>query len=170
MTVRTKIVSCRDKEEKEMISTLEDLTALTPVKVRKKMQKNAAIDHTITDIHLDPGLEDLVRLRVAQIHGCKWSMHEHTKTLKAEGETTRRLRLLKYWRQHAVFCPREKAALNLAEALTRNPINSIPKEAVYVARVFFDKTAMICLTLVILAANDWHYLNDSFSPPNFFEL
>ena len=170
MTPRTKIVACRKGEETEMIRSLEDLTALTPVKFRRNIQKKTAIDYTMTDIHLDPGLEGLVRLRVAQIHGCKWSMHEHTKMLKAEGETTRRLRLLKNWRQQTVFCSREKAALNLAEALTRTPINSIPKEAVYVARVFFDKTAMICLTLVILAANDWHYLNDSFSPPNFFEL
>ena len=166
MTPRTRANFCRKEKVKITIGSLEDLTALTSIKAHKKKRTESNLN--ITDIHLDPRLEDLVRLRVAQIHGCKWSTQAQTRILKAEGETARRLRLLKDWRRQTIFCPREKAALNLAEALTRNPINTVPDEAIHVARVFFDKTATICLTLVILAANDWHYLNDSSTPPHFF--
>jgi alkylhydroperoxidase family enzyme len=153
-----------------MILSLEKMTTSAPAKVPKGRKKGMASDTAGTDMDLDPGLLDLVRLRVAQIHGCEWSMQEQTKKLKAEGETACRLRLLKDWRRQTIFTLREMAALNLAEALTCNPINVVPDEAVRVARVFFGKPAMVCLTAVILAVNDWHYLNDSFSVPSFFIL
>jgi len=167
MTPRTKALFCRTHGEKESIGSLEDLV-LVPVNVQKRREKRPMTDLAMTEIHLDPGLEHLVRLRVAQIHGCEWSIQEQTKKLKAEGETARRLRLLKDWRKQTAFCLREKAALNLAEALTGNPINGVPKEAVHVARIFFDKAEMICLTVVILAINDWRYLSGSCSTPNLF--
>jgi AhpD family alkylhydroperoxidase len=109
-------------------------------------------------LDLDEGLLDLVRLRVVQIHDCPSCMEEHTKELKARGETDLRLRLLKNWRNQAVFSDREEAALNLAEAMTYQPIDSVPTEDLHVARLFFNESEMICLTLAILAVNDWHYL------------
>ena len=120
-----------------------------------------ATDAARTGMDLNPGLLDLVGLRVAQIHDCEWSVQEQVKKLKAKGETSRRMRLLKDWRSEMIFSDREKAALNLAEALTCNPIDSVPREAIHVARLLFDKTAMTLLTMAILAMNDWHYLGDS---------
>jgi AhpD family alkylhydroperoxidase len=108
---------------------------------------------------LDENLLDLVRLRIVQIHGCQPCMEEHTKDLKAHGETELRLRLLKDWRNQAVFSDHEEAALNLAEAMTYQPIDSVPTQDVHIARLFFNESQMVCLMLAILAVNDWHYLN-----------
>jgi AhpD family alkylhydroperoxidase len=102
---------------------------------------------------------DLVRLRVAQIHDCPSCAEEPTKALQAHGETGLRLRLLKDWRARAIFSDREEAALNLAEALTYQPIDSVPTEDLHVARLFFSEREMIALTLAILTVNDWHYLS-----------
>ena len=110
-------------------------------------------------LDLNESLLDLVRLRIVQIHKCRSCMEEHTKELKAHGETDLRIRLLKNWRNQAVFSDREEAALNLAEAMTYQPIDSVPTEDLHIARLFFNESEMICLTLAILAVNDWHYLN-----------
>lgn len=107
----------------------------------------------------DPCLEDLVKLRILQIHGCKSAVQEQKTRLKARGETYQRLRLLEDWRRQAIFSVREKAAFHLAEAFTRNPVSIVSEVAVYVALAFFDKTEIFCLILAILAINDWCYLN-----------
>jgi AhpD family alkylhydroperoxidase len=107
---------------------------------------------------LDPGLLEMVRLRVAQIHGCKGCAQGHAKKLRARGETGARLRLLKDWRREPIFSDREEAALNLTEALTRHSIKTVPGDVVQAAFLFFNESEMLCLILAILAANDWHYL------------
>jgi AhpD family alkylhydroperoxidase len=140
----------RPKEGKEeMIINLKPLKITTPAKARRKKR---------IDIDWNPRLLDLIRLRVAQIHGCKWCERAHAKKLKARGETEARLRLLKDWRQKPIFSDREEAALNLAEALTRNPIRNVPGDVVRTVLLFFNESQILCLILAILAANDWHYL------------
>ena len=153
-----------------MILTLEKRIALVPVTVPKGTKKRTTSNAAQNDRDLDPGLLDLVRLRVAQLHGCEWSVQEHTQRLKLNGERVCRLRALEDWRRQTIFSLREMAALNLAEALTYNPINAVPDEAVRVARVFFGKPAMVHLSAVILALNDWHNLQDPFTPPYSFRL
>jgi len=142
-----------------MFINLENLTALIPTNAPKVRKKKTATELAWTDMDLQPGLLDLIRLRVLQIHDCKGRMDEQTKKLKAHGETDHRLQLLKDWRRQEIFSDREIAALNLAEAVTRHPIRTVPDEAVHAACLFFNESEMICLTLTILAVNDWHYLD-----------
>jgi alkylhydroperoxidase family enzyme len=78
--------------------------------------------------------------------------------LKTKGETAARLRLLNDWRRAPVFTDREEAALNLAEALTHDPIGAVSDDVVHATFFFFNENEMLCLILAILAANDWHYL------------
>ena len=141
-----------------MILSLEKLTTSAPAKVPKRISKKTKVDPAIPDSRLDKGLMDLARLRVVQILSCKRCMREYTAILKATGETDQRLRLLESWREETVFSLREKAALNLAEAVTCNPIGSMPRAAIYPARVFFSEEQLILFVLEIVALIDWHYL------------
>jgi AhpD family alkylhydroperoxidase len=141
-----------------MIFSLQQFTTSAPAKAPKRRQRRTKLDSALADIHLDSELTNLVMLRVSQIHGCKHCMREYTKKLKAKGATVRRLRLLKGWRQEAAFSLREKAALNLAEAVTCNPISSVPSMAIHVASVFFTEEELLLFILDIVAVNDWHYL------------
>jgi AhpD family alkylhydroperoxidase len=107
---------------------------------------------------MDPGLMDLIRLRVVQILGCKRCMREYSTLLKKRGETDQRIRLLESWRNESAFTPREKAALNLAEAVTCNPFSSIPRKAIYPAGIFFTEEQLIIFVVDVVAINDRHYL------------
>ncbi len=142
-----------------MMINLRKLAAWRPTETPKlKMQKTAPGFAEIA-MTLDSSLLALVKLRVAQLHGCKWYVHEQAEMMKTDGETNQRLLVLKDWKRVTIFSDREEAALNLAEVITRNPIDSVPDEDVHAACLFFNETEMIRLILVILAENDWHYLN-----------
>ncbi len=112
-------------------------------------------------VRLETYLLDLARLRVAQIHGCKWNARQLVRSLKTHGERPRRLRLLKDWRTQKIFSDREKAALNLAEAVTLNVMTKVPENAVRIATLIFGESETLCLILAILAENDWLYLGGS---------
>jgi hypothetical protein len=155
---------------KEAMSRLEDLVALSPVTTVKSRKMKTTDDAPVTDIFLDPGLELLVRLRVAQIYGCGWIVQKQAKKPQVEAGTIRHNRIFRNWQRQAVSCSREKAALNMAVALTRNPISTVPDNAICVVRVFFQTVATACVTLVVLGADNWRYLSDSFTPNSLFSL
>ncbi|MCY1012506.1 carboxymuconolactone decarboxylase family protein [Nannocystis pusilla] len=63
-------------------------------------------------------LIDLVYLRVSQINGCAYCLEMHSKSLRDDGETTRRIDVLAGWRVSTAYTPRERAALEWVEAVT----------------------------------------------------
>ena len=147
-----------------MTGSLEELPGLIAPRFARGRKRKRATDPALPGLHRDAGLEDLVRLRIAQIHECEWSRREQTRKLKARGERTLRLNLLGEWRTQMIFSDREKAALNLAEAITFDSIGGVPDQVVRVACLIFSESEMICLVLTILAINDWHYLSSSLAP------
>src|SRR5437588_13129794 len=61
----------------------------------------------------------LVQLRASQINGCSVCLDGHSRMLKKAGETDERLFAVAAWRDTPYFSDAERAALALAEALTR---------------------------------------------------
>ncbi|CAL8900236.1 Carboxymuconolactone decarboxylase family protein [Kocuria varians] len=70
---------------------------------------------------LDPQLVELVMLRVSQINGCSYCLDVHTKRAVKAGVSDQRRGLLPTWEDAAVYSEQEKAALALAETVTRLP-------------------------------------------------
>lgn len=83
--------------------------------VSKRVQQAAA------QAGLDARLVELVCLRVSQINRCAYCLNAHNKKAIAAGETAQRLAVLAAWRDTALFDERERAALTLAESVTRLP-------------------------------------------------
>lgn len=67
---------------------------------------------------LEPVLLDLVNTRASQINGCPFCLDMHTREARGKGETERRLHTLGAWRDAPFFTQRERAALELTEAVT----------------------------------------------------
>lgn len=64
-------------------------------------------------------LVELVKLRVSQINGCAFCLRMHTRDAIAAGETADRLAVLPAWWESQYFSEQERAALTLAERITR---------------------------------------------------
>lgn len=69
---------------------------------------------------LDPTIRNLIEIRVSQLNGCAFCLDMHVKQAKLKDERELRIHHLPIWRESPLFSAKEKAALALAEALTRN--------------------------------------------------
>src|SRR6202042_58181 len=101
---------------------------------------------------------DLVHLRVSQINGCSLGvdMHAHT---RQHGETDERLFTVAAWRDAPYFTDAERAALALAEAVTRLGDAGVPAASWQAAARDFDERALATLVLSIAQTNVWNRLN-----------
>ncbi|RJS47822.1 carboxymuconolactone decarboxylase family protein [Nocardioides cavernaquae] len=70
---------------------------------------------------LDRRLVELVSLRVSQLNGCSYCLDVHTARALKAGETPQRLGVLPAWAEAGLYTEIERAALELAEAITVLP-------------------------------------------------
>ena len=66
-----------------------------------------------------PRTLELIGLRVSQINGCSACIYGHQRDARKLGETDERLATVAAWRDAPFFTDAERAALQLAEVVTR---------------------------------------------------
>jgi AhpD family alkylhydroperoxidase len=111
---------------------------------------------------IEKKLLHLVEFRVSQINGCAYCLDMHSKDLRHEGETEKRLYMLEAWRETPFYTKREHAALAWAEAVTLITEGHVPDEVYEEARKEFSEEELIDLTLAITAVNSWNRANIAF--------
>ncbi|HZC73212.1 MAG TPA: carboxymuconolactone decarboxylase family protein [Jatrophihabitans sp.] len=122
---------------------------------RKALDALEAIVHK-TD--LEPSLRELVRLRVSQLNGCAFCVDVHSRDAMGHGETERRIFAVPVWRETPFFSARERAALELAEAMTRLADRGVPDETFERAAEVFTRHELAELIWVITVVNAWNRL------------
>lgn len=70
------------------------------------------------DVGLPRSTLELVNIRVSQINRCLFCLDMHSRQALEAGETGQRLAVLPAWREASLFTEQERAALDLAEAVT----------------------------------------------------
>lgn len=105
----------------------------------------------------------LVHLRASQINGCSVCVDMHARQLNSMDETTERLFAVAAWREAPYFTDAERAALALAEAVTRlaDRPDPVPDEIWNEAARHYDERGLAALVLSIAAVNVWNRLNAS---------
>lgn len=104
---------------------------------------------------------ELVHLRVSQINGCSWCLEYGLQAARKAGETDERLVTLAGWRDAPVFSDDERAALALAECMTRfaDRSNPVPDDVWEQAVAHFDEQALAALVLWIATTNLFNRIN-----------
>jgi AhpD family alkylhydroperoxidase len=104
---------------------------------------------------------NLVYLRASQINGCSVCVHLHVGDAKKAGETDERLFAVAAWRETPFFTDAERAALALAEAVTRlsDRVDPVPDDIWNEAARHYDQPALAALTIAIATVNLWNRLN-----------
>lgn len=112
-------------------------------------------------------LRYMVELRISQINGCAYCIDLHSKQLRKEGETDRRIDCLSVWDEVEFYTDREKAALKWAEAVTRIEGTRVPDEVYERVSAHFSEKELVDLTLAVANMNFWNRLAISFrrQPP-----
>ena len=106
---------------------------------------------------LPPDLIDLAYLRVSQINGCPYCIDMHTRDALKHGVAVEKLMLVSAWRDTgALFSPRERAALQWAEALTLIPQTGAPDPDYQAAAAQFNEKELVDLTIAISLMNAYN--------------
>ena len=105
----------------------------------------------------EPALRELVRVRASQINGCGYCVDYHSRGRAARAASRiARIFALTTWRESPFFDERERAALELTEALTRMPEGGVPDETYERAARRFSDGELGQLLGVIVAMNAWN--------------
>lgn len=110
---------------------------------------------------LPPSLVHLVHLRASQINGCSYCVVMHTKEAQKVGETLERIVAVSAWRETSYFTDAERAALSLAEAMTRLSDRSDPvsDEVWDAVSKHFSESELAALILEVATVNLWNRVN-----------
>src|SRR3954463_10223420 len=88
---------------------------------------------------LEKTLLHMVKLRASQINGCAFCIDMHWKDARATGESEERLYSLDAWRQSPLYDERERAALELCEAMTLVTGGHVPDDVWHRAAAAFGE-------------------------------
>ena len=86
------------------------------------------VQRAATAAGLSRQLVELVRIRVSQLNGCAFCLRLHCADALAGGEAAERIAVVSAWRETTYFSAAERAALALAEAVTRVSDGPVPHE------------------------------------------
>ncbi|GAA1289575.1 carboxymuconolactone decarboxylase family protein [Pseudonocardia aurantiaca] len=109
----------------------------------------------------------LIHLRVSQINGCSLCVDMHARELKDAGEKDERIWGVGAWRESPYFSDAERAALALAECVTRlaDRPDAVPDAVWDDAADHYDETELSSLLVSIAAINVWNRLNAATRQP-----
>jgi AhpD family alkylhydroperoxidase len=110
---------------------------------------------------------ELVHLRASQINGCSPCVYSGAVSAKKAGETDERLFAVAAWRETELFTEAERAALALAESMTRlaDRPDPVPDEVWDEAATYFDEKQMAGLVLWVATTNLFNRLNATTKQP-----
>ncbi|HCT77378.1 MAG TPA: alkylhydroperoxidase [Micromonosporaceae bacterium] len=104
---------------------------------------------------------ELVNLRASQINGCSVCVDMHARDLRKAGQPDEWLFAVAAWRDAPYYTEAERAALALAEAVTRlsDRADAVPDDVWDEATRHYDEQQLAALTLAIATVNVWNRLN-----------
>ena len=110
---------------------------------------------------------ELAHLRASQINGCSPCVYNGAISAKKAGETDERLFAVAAWRETDLFTDGERAALALAESMTRlaDRADAVPDEVWDEAAKHFDEKQLASLVLWVATTNLFNRINAATKQP-----
>jgi AhpD family alkylhydroperoxidase len=110
---------------------------------------------------------ELAHLRASQINGCSPCVYSGSISAKQAGESDERLFAVAAWRETDLFNADERAALALAESMTRlaDRADAVPDEVWDEAAKQFDEKQLAGLVLWVATTNLFNRINAATKQP-----
>ena len=115
-----------------------------------------AAEKQLSSFKLDPKLIELLKLRASQINGCGYCVNLHSMDARKAGETEQRVFAVSAWWETPFFTEAERAALKLAEEITRISEAGLREETFQEAKKYFSETEIAQLIFVTTVTNSWN--------------
>jgi AhpD family alkylhydroperoxidase len=125
------------------------------------MKSLHALAQAAADTGVAPEILEMAHLRASQINGCSICVLMHTADLRKRGVSEDRITAISAWRETPFYTEAERAALALAESVTRlaDKPDAVPDPVWNAAAAHFDEQHLAGLLLGIAGINVWNRLN-----------
>ncbi|WHY59902.1 carboxymuconolactone decarboxylase family protein [Cytobacillus firmus] len=124
--------------------------------------KMMALTNAEKESSIEEKILHLVHIKASQMNGCAFCLDMHIKQAKIHGEGELRLYHIPIWRESTLFSPRERAALEWTEVLTKLPEHGVPDEVYESVREHLSEKELSDLTFSIMAINAWNRISIAF--------
>ncbi|MGZ5198702.1 MAG: carboxymuconolactone decarboxylase family protein [Telluria sp.] len=105
---------------------------------------------------LAEGFTHLLRLRASQLNQCAFCVRLHTSDALASGESVERVSVLPAWRETEYFSDKERASLELMEAVTFISHGQVPDEIYERAVAKLSKEEIAAVEWLAVVINAWN--------------
>lgn len=122
----------------------------------KAYEAMIGLEKYIAQSGLDKKLYELIKTRASQINGCAYCINMHTRDAMKEGETAQRLFLLDAWRETDLYTLKERAVLELVEAITLISTRHVSDEIYENARAHLSDKEMSTVIMAVVTINGWN--------------
>ena len=125
------------------------------------LQAALGLSKAVSKAGLPQSTMDLVHLRTSQINGCAACLYLHSRDVGKDKETDERFLMVAAWREAECFTDAERAALALAEAVTRlsDRPGSVTDEILDDAAKHYSEQELGALVISIGMVNLWNRIN-----------
>ena len=127
-----------------------------PALYQSVIELDRLASEALTTAGISEGFSHLLRLRASQINQCAFCVRLHARDALSSGESSDRVAVLAAWKETEYFTPRERAALELVEAVTLISEGQLP-DAIYeqaAATLTNDEVSAIEWLAVVI--NTWN--------------
>jgi AhpD family alkylhydroperoxidase len=114
------------------------------------------VSEALTSAGVTEGFSHLLRLRASQINRCAFCVRLHARDALASGESSDRLAVLAAWEETDYFSPKERAALELVEAITLISDDQLPDAIYEQAAENLSKEEVSAIEWLAVVINTWN--------------
>ncbi|MBQ4898860.1 carboxymuconolactone decarboxylase family protein [Paenibacillus sp. Marseille-P2973] len=114
------------------------------------------LERHVRESGLDRIVYELIKIRASQINGCSFCLDMHTNELRKLGETEQRIALVSVWRESPCYTDKEKAVLELTEAVTLISKGGVSEELFNRILTFYSEKETVDLIFAINLINSWN--------------
>lgn len=110
----------------------------------------------LTAAGIAEGFSHLLRLRASQINRCAFCVRLHARDALASGEPGDRIAVLAAWKETEYFTQKERASLELVEAITLVSDGQVPDAIYEQAAINLSKEEVSAIEWLAVVINTWN--------------
>jgi AhpD family alkylhydroperoxidase len=114
------------------------------------------VSEALAAAEISQGFAHLLRLRASQINHCAYCIKVHTRDALACGEAAERATVLPAWRETEYFSAKERAALELVEAITLIAEGQVPDAVYERAAAVLSANEIVAIEWLAVVINSWN--------------
>ncbi len=129
-----------------------NLSQLEPLSIKAMM----GLETYMAEVDMAPRLRQLIKIRASMLNNCAYCIHMHTLEAKKLGEDEQRLFALAAWQESPLFTDKERAVLELTDAVTQVSLQGVSNATYNRCLAALGEQTLAQCIMQIVTINAWN--------------